>query len=68
MSFYLQTTQFKYKIRSGWNKTHWNVSKEMLVCNERGENSIDEKKLYHDQENFVRLLDYLRAVDTQKEF
>lgn len=30
MSFYLLATQLKYKIRSGWDKTHWNVSKERL--------------------------------------
>lgn len=30
MRFYLLATQLKYKIRSGWNKTHWNVSKERL--------------------------------------
>lgn len=30
MRFYLLATQLKYKIRSGWDKTHWNVSKERL--------------------------------------
>ncbi len=30
MRFYLLATQLKYKIRSGWNETHWNVSKERL--------------------------------------
>lgn len=30
MSFYLLATQLKYKIRSGWDETHWNVSKERL--------------------------------------
>ena len=28
--FYLLATQLKYKIRSGWDKTHWNVSKERI--------------------------------------
>lgn len=28
--FYLLATQLKYKIRSGWNKTHWNVRCERL--------------------------------------
>ena len=28
--FYLLATQLKYKIRSGWDETHWNVSKERL--------------------------------------
>ena len=27
MRFYLLATQLKYKIRSGWNETHWNVNK-----------------------------------------
>lgn len=30
MRFYLLVTQLKYKIRSGWDETHWNVSKERL--------------------------------------
>lgn len=30
MQFYLLATQLKYKIRSGWDKTHWNVSKDRL--------------------------------------
>ena len=30
MRFYLLATQLKYKIRSGWDKTHWNVSKERI--------------------------------------
>ena len=30
MRFYLLSTQLKYKIRSGWDETHWNVSKERL--------------------------------------
>lgn len=30
MRFYLLATQLKYKIRSGWDETHWNVSKERL--------------------------------------
>ena len=30
MSFYLLATQLKYKIRSGWDKIHWNVNKERL--------------------------------------
>ena len=30
MSFYLLATRLKYKIRSGWDETHWNVSKERL--------------------------------------
>ena len=30
MRFYLLATQLKYKIRSGWDKTHWNVSKERM--------------------------------------
>lgn len=28
--FYLLATQLKYKIRSGWDEIHWNVSKERL--------------------------------------
>ena len=28
--FYLLATQLKYKIRSGWDETHWNVSKERI--------------------------------------
>ena len=30
MQFYLLATQLKYKIRSGWDEKHWNVSKERL--------------------------------------
>lgn len=30
MKFYLLATQLKYKIRSGWNETHWNVTKERI--------------------------------------
>lgn len=30
MRFYLLATQLKYKIGSGWDKTHWNVSKERI--------------------------------------
>lgn len=30
IDFYLLATQLKYKIRSGWDKTHWNVSSERL--------------------------------------
>jgi putative hydrolase of HD superfamily len=30
MRFYLLATQLKYKIRSGWDKFHWNVSKERI--------------------------------------
>lgn len=30
MHFYLLATQLKYKIRSGWDEKHWNVSKERL--------------------------------------
>lgn len=30
MRFYLLATQLKYKIRSGWDKNHWNVSKERI--------------------------------------
>ena len=30
MRFYLLATKLKYKIRSGWDKKHWNVSKERL--------------------------------------
>ena len=30
MRFYMLATQLKYKIRSGWDKSHWNVSKERL--------------------------------------
>lgn len=30
MRFYLLATQLKYRIRSGWDKTHWNVSKERI--------------------------------------
>lgn len=28
--FYLAATQLKYKIRSGWDENHWNVSKERI--------------------------------------
>lgn len=30
MRFYLLATQLKYKIRSGWDKSHWNVSKDRI--------------------------------------
>ena len=30
LRFYLLATQLKYKIRSGWDETHWNVSKERI--------------------------------------
>jgi len=30
MRFYMLATQLKYKIRSGWDKSHWNVSKDRL--------------------------------------
>ena len=30
MSFYLLATQLKDKIRSGWDESHWNVSKERI--------------------------------------
>lgn len=30
MKFYLLATQLKYKIRSGWDEKHWNVSKERI--------------------------------------
>lgn len=30
MRFYMLATQLKYKIRSGWDKSHWNVSKERI--------------------------------------
>lgn len=30
MRFYLLATQLKYKIRSGWDETHWNISKERI--------------------------------------
>ena len=30
MRFYLLATSLKYKIRSGWDETHWNVSKERI--------------------------------------
>ena len=30
MRFYLLATQLKYKIRSGWDESHWNVSKERI--------------------------------------
>ena len=31
MRFYLLATQLKYKIRSGWDEKHWNVSKERIA-------------------------------------
>ena len=30
IKFYLLATQLKYKIRSGWDETHWNLSKERI--------------------------------------
>ncbi len=30
MRFYLLATQLKYKIRSGWDKSHWNISNERI--------------------------------------
>lgn len=30
MRFYLAATQLKYKIRSGWDKNHWNISKDRI--------------------------------------
>lgn len=30
MRFYMSATQLKYKIRSGWDKSHWNVSKDRV--------------------------------------
>ncbi len=30
MKFYLLATKLKYKIRSGWDKNHWNVSSERI--------------------------------------
>ena len=30
MRFYLLATKLKYKIRSGWDKTHWNVTSKRL--------------------------------------
>lgn len=30
MRFYMLATQLKYKIRSGWDKSHWNVSKDRV--------------------------------------
>lgn len=30
MRFYMFATQLKYKIRSGWDKSHWNVSKDRV--------------------------------------
>lgn len=30
MRFYLIATQLKYKIRSGWDENHWNISKERI--------------------------------------
>lgn len=30
MRFYLLATKLKYKIRSGWDKNHWNVSSERV--------------------------------------
>ena len=30
MRFYLLATKLKYKIRSGWDKYHWNISSERI--------------------------------------
>lgn len=30
MRFYLLATKLKYKIRSGWDKNHWNISCERI--------------------------------------
>ena len=30
MRFYMLAAQLKYKIRSGWDKSHWNVSKDRV--------------------------------------
>ena len=30
MRFYLLATKLKYKIRSGWDSTHWNVTSERV--------------------------------------
>lgn len=30
MRFYVLATQLKYKIRSGWDKTHWNVNSDRI--------------------------------------
>lgn len=30
MSFYLLATSLKYKIRSGWDENHWNISKDRI--------------------------------------
>ncbi len=30
LRFYLLATKLKYKIRSGWDKNHWNVNKERI--------------------------------------
>ncbi len=30
MRFYMLATQLKYRIRSGWDKNHWNVNKERI--------------------------------------
>ena len=30
MRFYMLATQLKYKIRSGWDNSHWNVSKDRV--------------------------------------
>lgn len=30
MRFYLAATQLKYKIRSGWDQTHWGITKERI--------------------------------------
>ena len=30
MRFYLLATKLKYRIRSGWDEKHWNVSKERI--------------------------------------
>lgn len=30
LDFYIMATKLKYKIRSGWNQTHWNINKDRL--------------------------------------
>ena len=30
MRFYLLATKLKYKIRSGWDKNHWNVTSDRV--------------------------------------
>ena len=30
MQFYLYATKLKYKIRSGWDKTHWNIKSDRI--------------------------------------